>query len=76
MLVVYAVSRTFYLIAGAALVRITPVGGFQAATSDEPFGTMNLWSHFDGEHYARLASHGYLNPPSNISPAFFPFTHF
>lgn len=71
-LIVYAVSRVFYLIAGAALVQITPVGGFQAATSDEPFGTMNLWSHFDGEHYARLASNGYLNPPNNMSPAFFP----
>ena len=71
-LIVYAASRIFYLIAGAALVQITPVGGFQAATSDEPFGTMNLWSHFDGEHYARLASNGYLNPPNNMSPAFFP----
>lgn len=71
-LIVYAVSRTFYLIAGATLVHITPVGGFQAATSDEPFGTINLWAHFDGEHYARLASNGYLNPPNNMSPAFFP----
>lgn len=72
MLVVYAASRIFYLIAGAALVQIVPVGIFQSATTDEPFGTMNIWSHFDGEHYARLASNGYLNPPNNMSPAFFP----
>ena len=71
-LVVYAASRIFYLIAGAALVQIVPVGIFQSATTDEPFGTMNIWSHFDGEHYARLASNGYLNPPNNMSPAFFP----
>lgn len=71
-LAVYAASRIFYLIAGAALVQITPVAGFQSATSDEPFGTMNIWSHFDGEHYARLASDGYLNQPNNMSPAFFP----
>ncbi len=71
-LAVYAASRIFYLIAGAVLVRITPVGAFQSATTDVPFGTMNIWSHFDGEHYARLASNGYLNPPNNMSPAFFP----
>ncbi len=71
-LAVYATSRIFYLIAGAALVQVTPVGSFQSATTDEPFGTMNIWSHFDGEHYARLASNGYLNPPNNMSPAFFP----
>ncbi|CAN5615932.1 hypothetical protein BH24ACT20_BH24ACT20_10380 [soil metagenome] len=71
-LAVYAASRVFYLIAGAVLVQITPLSAFQSATSDEPFGTMNLWSHFDGEHYARLAAEGYLNPPNDISPAFFP----
>lgn len=71
-LAVYAASRIFYLIAGAALVQVVPVNAFQSATTDDPFGTMNIWSHFDGEHYARLASNGYLNPPSNMSPAFFP----
>jgi hypothetical protein len=71
-LAVYAASRIFYLIAGAALVQIAPVSAFQSATSDEPFGTMNLWSHFDGEHYAHLAENGYLKPPNDMSPAFFP----
>ena len=71
-LLVYAASRAFYLVAGIALARIAPVGDFQAATTDAPFGTMNLWAHFDGEHYARLASNGYLEPPNNMSPAFFP----
>lgn len=75
-LAVYAASRLFYLIAGAALVQVVPVARFQKATSDEPFGTMNIWSHFDGEHYARLAANGYLNPPDDISPAFFPLYPF
>jgi hypothetical protein len=33
---------------------------------------MNLWSHWDGEHYVTLALGGYLNPPDDVSPAFFP----
>jgi mannosyltransferase PIG-V len=33
---------------------------------------MNIWSHWDGEHYVRLAMGGYLTPPDNVSPAFFP----
>jgi hypothetical protein len=33
---------------------------------------MNLWSHWDGEHYVTLALGGYLNPPDNVSTAFFP----
>ncbi|HZY66224.1 MAG TPA: hypothetical protein VFE21_10145, partial [Rubrobacteraceae bacterium] len=71
-LLVYVASRVFYLVAGATLARIAPVGEFQAATTDVPFGAMNTWAHFDGEHYARLASNGYLEPPNNMSPAFFP----
>ena len=71
-LLVYAASRAFYLVAGILLAQIAPVGDFQTATTDVPFGAMNLWTHFDGEHYARLASNGYLEPPNNMSPAFFP----
>ncbi|HEV8044987.1 MAG TPA: mannosyltransferase family protein [Rubrobacter sp.] len=71
-LLVYAASRLFYLLAGALLARIVPVSRFQSITSDVPFGTMNLWSHWDGEHYAALAAGGYLQPPDNVSPAFFP----
>jgi hypothetical protein len=33
---------------------------------------MNIWSHWDGEHYVALAMGGYLQPPENVSPAFFP----
>ncbi|CAN5898328.1 hypothetical protein BH23ACT11_BH23ACT11_27800 [soil metagenome] len=71
-LLVYAASRAFYLVAGTILARLLPVGGFQSATTDVPFGTMSIWAHFDGEHYARLASNGYLESPNNMSPAFFP----
>ncbi len=71
-LLVYAASRLFYLLAGALLARVVPVSRFQSITADVPFGTMNLWSHWDGEHYAALAAGGYLQPPENVSPAFFP----
>jgi Mannosyltransferase (PIG-V) len=53
-LLVYAASRLFYLVAGSL------------------FGTMNLWSHWDGEHYVALAAGGYLQSPDHVSPAFFP----
>src|SRR5215216_3959176 len=71
-LLVYATSRLFYLVAGALFAIIVPVGRFQRVTSDVPFGTMNLWSHWDGEHYVALAAGGYLQSPDNVSPAFFP----
>ncbi|MDQ4128923.1 MAG: hypothetical protein M3151_13420 [Actinomycetota bacterium] len=71
-LLVYASSRLFYLLAGALLARVVPTSRFQSITADVPFGTMNLWSHWDGEHYAALAAGGYLQPPENVSPAFFP----
>ena len=71
-LLVFAASRLFYLLAGALLARVVPVSRFQRITSDVPSGTMNLWSHWDGEHYVALAAGGYLQPPENVSPAFFP----
>ena len=71
-LLVYVASRLFYLVAGALLAAVVPVGGFQRTTHDVPFGSMNLWSHWDGEHYVALAASGYLQPPNNASPAFFP----
>ena len=71
-LLAYAASRLFYLLAGAMLARVVPVSAFYRITSDAPFGTMNLWSHWDGEHYVALAAGGYLQPPENVSPAFFP----
>jgi hypothetical protein len=71
-LLVYAASRLFYLGAGALFASVVPVARFQRITADVPFGTMNLWSHWDGEHYVALAAGGYLQPPDNVSPAFFP----
>jgi hypothetical protein len=71
-LLVCAASRLFYLWAGALFASVVPVGRFQRITADVPFGTMNLWSHWDGEHYVALAASGYLQPPENTSPAFFP----
>ena len=71
-LAVYAASRIFYLISGSLLARIVPTSSFQRITSDVPSGSMNIWSHWDGEHYVSLAMGGYLNPPDNVSPAFFP----
>ncbi|HEX5850518.1 MAG TPA: mannosyltransferase family protein [Rubrobacter sp.] len=71
-LVVWAVSRLLYLVCGSIFARVVPTSDFQRVTLDVPFGSMNLWSHWDGEHYAMLALGGYLSPPDNVSPAFFP----
>jgi hypothetical protein len=71
-LLVYTASRIFYLVAGALFARIVPVADFQRLALDTPFGTMNIWAHWDGEHYVALAADGYLQPPTNVSPAFFP----
>jgi hypothetical protein len=71
-LLVYVTSRLFYLVTGALFARVVPVGSFQRVTSDVPFGVMNIWSHWDGEHYVALAAGGYLQPPDYVSPAFFP----
>src|SRR3712207_4977617 len=71
-LAVYAESRLFYLISGSVLAYLVPTSSFQRVTLDVPAGSMNIWSHWDGEHYVRLAMGGYLSPPDNVSPAFFP----
>lgn len=71
-LAVWAASRLFYLACGPILAQVVPTSNFQQVTLDVPFGSMNLWSHWDGEHYVTLALGGYLNPPDNVSPAFFP----
>ncbi|MGB3633154.1 MAG: mannosyltransferase family protein [Rubrobacteraceae bacterium] len=71
-LVVYAASRLFYLVAGVFLAWFFSISSFYKQTADNPFGTLNLWAHWDGEHYMRLARSGYLNEPDNVSPAFFP----
>jgi hypothetical protein len=71
-LAVYAASRLFYLISGSLLAYLVPTSSFQKVTLDVPSGSMNIWSHWDGEHYVTLAMGGYLKPPANVSPAFFP----
>src|SRR5215212_7732158 len=71
-LAVYATSRAFYLIWGCLLASVVPISSFQGVTLDVPFRSMNIWSHWDGEHYVALAMGGYLQPPENVSPAFFP----
>jgi hypothetical protein len=71
-LAVYATSRLFYLISGSLLAYLVPTSSFQRVTLDVPSGSMNIWSHWDGEHYVTLAMGGYLHPPDNVSPAFFP----
>jgi hypothetical protein len=71
-LLVYVASRLFYLVVGPLSASVVPVGSFQRVTSDVPFGTLNLWAHWDGEHYVALAAGGYLQPPYDVSTAFFP----
>jgi hypothetical protein len=71
-LAVWAASRLLYLVCGQVFARVVPISHFQRVTLDVPSGSMNLWSHWDGEHYVMLASGGYLNAPDNVSPAFFP----
>ena len=69
---VFVASRLFYLLAGGVLVGLVPVGRFQLYTSDVPFGTLNLWAHFDGENYMSVAESGYQQIYTSTSPAFFP----
>jgi hypothetical protein len=71
-LAVWAASRLLYLVCGPILAQVVPISNFQRVTLDVPSGSMNLWSHWDGEHYVTLALGGYLNHPDNVSPAFFP----
>ncbi len=69
---VFVLSRLFYLLAGMLLVGVMQLHPFQRRTSDVPFGALNLWAHFDGEHYATVAGSGYLGTAQEASPAFFP----
>ncbi len=70
-LAVCAASRMFYLISGSILARVVPVGGFYRLTPDVPFGTLNLWSHWDGVWYIGISGEGY-GAASPASTAFFP----
>jgi hypothetical protein len=70
-LVVYAASRLFYLLAGALLAGVLPAGGFYRITPDVPLGTLNIWAHWDGAWYAQIVSDGYAGH-APASTAFFP----
>ncbi len=70
-LVVYAASRLFYLLAGALLAGLLPAGGFYRLTPDVPLGTLNIWAHWDGVWYSQIATEGY-GPHAPASAAFFP----
>jgi hypothetical protein len=65
---VFAASRLFYMLAGLALVGVVPLEPFHCLTLDNPFGTLNLWAHYDGAHYVKLAAEGH----EGNSAAFFP----
>jgi hypothetical protein len=67
-IVVFATSRLFYLLAGALLVRVVPIDAWQQQSSDVPFRTLNIWAHMDGDHLLAIAENGY----SVGSPAYFP----
>jgi hypothetical protein len=73
-LAVVAASRLYYLAAGALLVGIIPPKLIHVRSADSPFGTMPIWSHYDGEHYATAALDGYAagGEAAGASPAFFP----
>jgi len=68
-LATYAASRLFYLISGFLLASVVPTSSHQLTTTDVPPGSLNSWSHWDGEHYVALARDGHLEAPSYISPA-------
>jgi hypothetical protein len=71
-LAVYASSRIFYLASGFLLAKLVPTSSHQLTTTDVPPGSLNIWSHWDGEHYVALALDGYFQAPRYVSPAFFP----
>jgi hypothetical protein len=71
-LAVYATSRIFYLASGFLLAKFVPTSSHQLTTTDAPPGSLNIWSHWDGEHYVALAMDGYFQAPRYVSPAFFP----
>jgi hypothetical protein len=68
-LTIYAASRLFYLGAGTMFAGNLPAGGFHWLTPDVPPGTLNIWAHWDGAWYSRIAAEGYHTVAST---AFFP----
>ena len=69
-LLVFALSRSFYLLAGALFARIVPIDPQHAPMSDVP----SIWAHWDGLLYLDVAAQGY--PEGHLTgvggPTFFP----
>jgi hypothetical protein len=72
-LAVWAASRLLYLVCGPLFATLVPVGWFYRLTPDTPFGTLNIWSHWDGVWYIQIAERGYGTSVPE-STAFFPCT--
>jgi hypothetical protein len=70
-LAVYGLSRLFYLVAGALSASYLPPGSFHTHTPDVPFGTLNIWAHWDGIWYSEIAADGY-GGRAPASTSFFP----
>ena len=70
-LAVWAASRLLYLVCGPLFAVVVPVGWFHRLTPDVPFGTLNIWSHWDGVWYIQIAEKGY-GASAPESTAFFP----
>jgi hypothetical protein len=70
-LAVWAASRLLYLVCGPLFATVVPVGWFYRLTPDAPFGTLNLWWHWDGVWYIQIAEKGY-GTSAPESTAFFP----
>jgi hypothetical protein len=70
-LAVYGLSRLFYLVAGVLFAAYLPPSSFHAHTPDVPFGTLNIWAHWDGVWYSEIAAEGY-GGSAPASTAFFP----
>jgi Mannosyltransferase (PIG-V) len=67
-LVAWAGSRVFFLVAGGLAHRLLDPA-IPGGSPREPPGVLNEWAHWDGGWYCAIATHGYFSPPST---SFFP----
>ncbi len=71
-LLVFAASRLFYLLAGALLASIVPVNPLHGRVAIFALDNLNIWANFDGEHYVSVSENGYTWYSTEGSPVFFP----
>lgn len=71
-LLVFAASRLFYLLAGALFASTIPVNPLHGRVSIFALDTLNIWANFDGEHYVSVSEDGYTRYSTEGSPVFFP----